>query len=199
MKLQSRVGCYVSHPIDCNSSLNVSRAIHVMIKRALDLPTAATSKQTGNHQQQHQQPLKSLYYYTRPLSLLKEPLPYGEYLLYYRRAYEITSLSSIWLPMFLMSTFVTIIHWIAHTIKRRCRIWIPYLDSINYLLQVSIREHSFDNTRFATDFGSYFQEESILECFQRIRKRHQGQHHLTTSKKIVGNDDDQLNNNKKID
>ena len=177
LKVQCRVGCYVPHPIDCNSSLNVSRAIHTMIQRALNVPRATTSTKTRTSAQigQQEKPLHSLYYYTRPLSLLKVPIPYGEYLVYYRRAYGITSRTSIWVPMFIMTWFVTIVHWIAHTIKRRCRIWIPYLDSIDYLLQVSIREHSFDNTRFFTDFGSSFKEESILECFQRIRRKQQRQ------------------------
>jgi hypothetical protein len=55
---------------------------------------------------------------------------------------------------------------------------LPYLDSIDYLLQVATREHSFDCARFknlvdanaalfSSTLSSAFQEENMYECFTR--------------------------------
>jgi len=93
---------------------------------------------------------------------LPKPVPYGYYLQNFRRAHGIERYFH-GVPQWFMTGSIALFHWIAA--------WnilgLPYIDSVDYLLQVSSEEHSFDCSRFARDFGSKFQEESILECFVR--------------------------------
>ena len=46
--------------------------------------------------------------------------------------------------------------------------------SVWYLMKVGQGDHTFDNSLFRKDFGAEVakQEETILECFKRIRRRH---------------------------
>ena len=151
LKLQSRVGCFLPIPIDCNSSFNVSRAIHAMLRQVTEDATK----------------IQPTYYYTRPISL-KRPVPYGYYLKEYRKAYHLNDFNSIWIPFWVITMVVALVHWLAwwnHFFQ------IPYLDAIDYLLQVSSHEHSFDCSRIAQDFSCLEQdEESILECFVRRKQ-----------------------------
>lgn len=149
LELQCRVGCYLPRPIDCNSSANVARAIQAIIQ------------QVG----QDTQKIKRVYYYTRPL-LLERPVPYGFYLKVFRQAYGIEN-SSVWIPVWVVTWFVAIFHWLAGWNRY---FHLPYLDAGDYLLQVASREHSFNCAEFGRDFPNVREkEESILECFVRRR------------------------------
>jgi hypothetical protein len=172
LDLQARVGAYLDLPIDCNSSVNVSRAISFLLYKA-SLLTTTTTKTT-----KPSQTIQPIYYYTRPL-LLPNPVPYGYYLEEYRKGYMIHN-ASIWIPLWIVTTIVWIVHWLVVTCNNQSySSWkIPYLDSIDYLLQVASREHSFDCSRFRSlvedhrncvNDGIVFVEESILECFIRRR------------------------------
>ena len=163
LELQCRVGCYLPIPIDCNSSVNVARAIHAMVSRAME-------SQNGDNEHHHPSgSLQTLYYYTRPL-LLQKPVPYGYYLEAFRQAYGIhNNYSSIWIPVWIVTGFVALVHWLAwwnDVHQRWFGVRFPYLDAADYLLQVSSREHSFDCSRFANDFP-HLEEETILQCFIR--------------------------------
>lgn len=170
LDLQARVGAYLDLPIDCNSSVNVSRAISFLLYKASSLPPTTATMTTEPSQM-----IQPLYYYTRPL-LLPYPVPYGYYLEEYRKGYGIHN-TSIWIPLWMVATFVRIVHWLAGTCSSKyfpCT--IPYLDAADYLLQVASREHSFDCSRFRLlvedhhyrlNDGIEFVEESILECFVR--------------------------------
>jgi hypothetical protein len=147
LDLQSRIGCYLPLAIDCNSSLNVSRAIQAILLRS-------EMDEISN--------IKILYYYTRPL-LLERPVPYGYHLQEFRKAYQLQC-TSIWIPVWIVTWFVAIFHWFAYWNARI--VGLPYIDAADYLLQVASREHSFDCSRFGRDFPE-LQEETILECFER--------------------------------
>mmetsp|Transcript_13535 Transcript_13535/g.31461 ORF Transcript_13535/g.31461 Transcript_13535/m.31461 type:complete len:313 (+) Transcript_13535:842-1780(+) len=146
LALQSKIGCYLPTCIDCNSSRNVAVAVrHVMDK----LKRGET--------------VQTLYYYTRPT---KKPVAYGEYLKDYIKANNITF--TIWIPLWLVVWFVGLIHWLVHNTEfvgknKRVR-------SIDYLLQVSTREHTFNNSRFRKDFHIAKEEETIHDCFVRRKK-----------------------------
>ena len=149
LDLQCRIGCYLRVAIDCNSSVNVSRAIDLLLVRSEEaLGNCADTS------------IKTMYYYTRPLAL-RDPVPYGYYLQEFRRAHRLRYTVSI--PQWVVTCFVSLFHWVA---AWNCYFGLPYLDSVDYLLQVASREHSFDCTRFAEDFPE-IQEESIHECFVR--------------------------------
>lgn len=150
LELQYRIGCYLPLAIDCNSSANVSRAIDLILARA-------EKQHDGDGRVSS---IKTVYYYTRPLSL--ERVPYGYYLQEFRRAYRIYS---FWIPVWVVTWFVTFVHWLAAW-NNFFYIELPYLDAADYLLQVASREHSFDCSRFGRDFPELV-EESIFECFTR--------------------------------
>jgi hypothetical protein len=173
LDLQARVGAYLDLPIDCNSSVNVSRAIVFLLQKSsttmvATTPTAMVSRQT----------IQPVYYYTRPL-LLPDPTPYGYYLEQYRKAYGIHR-TSIWIPLGMVTSIVRSVHWLTGICNRFLPWTIPYLDAVDYLLQVASREHSFDCGRFRSlvenhhsqdedDDAPGFKEEGILECFVRRR------------------------------
>lgn len=136
------LGPYLSTRIDCNSARNVSELLRLMQQ----IPS-----------------LRPVYYYTRPLRQYPEPVPYGEYLMSYRRAYkvQVPLLVRAWMVHYFV---VVPVHWLA------CVIALPYLHSLDYLLQVTVEEHTFDNSETATDFPRLIQvEESIAGCFARRR------------------------------
>jgi hypothetical protein len=163
LQLQSRIGTYLQLPIDCNSSLNVSRAILIFVNNNIVSPSS-----------------NNIVYYTRPtISLSNNPVPYGYYLQEYRKAYGILN-TSIWIPSWIVTSFVTIVHCIARANQKYLSSTIPYVDASDYLLQVASREHSFNMSTFRNilmkhDKSSCFEEESILECFVRRKMYLQAQ------------------------
>lgn len=98
--LQARVGCYLPLAIDCNSSLSISMAIYVLLEKV---------------RCQKQQQQQSVYYYTRPLTLTK-PVPYGYYLTEYRKAYDIQQFS-LWIPVWIVTSFVRLVHVFASCMR----------------------------------------------------------------------------------
>ncbi|CAB9513369.1 expressed unknown protein [Seminavis robusta] len=86
INLQARVSCYVDHKIDCNSSVNVSRAMYAVMERA-----------SSNNQEGTNKKIQPVYYYTRPLSL-KQPVAWGYYLQLFRRVHQM-EYTSIWIPV----------------------------------------------------------------------------------------------------
>ena len=146
--LQSRIGAFTPIAIDCNSSLNVSKAIRALLMEA--------SKEKPK--------IRTVYYYTRPLHL-EQPVPYGFYLQEFRKAHSITTFS-FWIPFCLVTWFTGILHWIAKLFPS-----VPYMEAADYLMQVASREHSFDCSLLAGDFWNLRkEEETIFECFVRRRK-----------------------------
>jgi nucleoside-diphosphate-sugar epimerase len=147
--LQALLGPYLTVPIDCNSSRNISSLIHQLLAR---------DARIGR--------LRPVYYYTRPL-MLREPVPYGEYLVAFRKAYKLSSFAA-WMPSWSVRMIVHVFHVVTNLFGG----FVPYLQSVDYLLQVTTTEHSFDCTAVATDFGRSIEEESILACFERMRRLH---------------------------
>jgi hypothetical protein len=154
LQLQSLVGPYLTLPIDCNSSRNVCSLIHQIL-------LLSSRRRRGRSSQNS---LRPVYYYTRPL-MLPRPVPYGEYLVSYREAYRLSSYA-LWIPNLSVKAFVSFFHLVTTLVGS----FAPYLQSVDYLLQVTTTEHSFDNSAVAADFGQAIEEESILECFERRRK-----------------------------
>ena len=106
--------------------------------------------------------LRPVYYYTRPL-LYPDPVPYGQYLVDYRKGNNIRCF--IWIPLFVVEFVLWLVHSLAFLFP-----WVPYLESIDYLLQVSANVASFDNAAVRKDFpGLASQEETIVTCFERRR------------------------------
>lgn len=99
--------------------------------------------------------LASVYYYTR---CTIQPVAYGSYLQEYQRANNISW--SLWIPVTAVIMFVRVFHILASA--------LPFLQSLDYLLQVASYEHSFDNSLVRSEFD--FQEETIYECFCRRRR-----------------------------
>jgi len=148
LQIQSRVGSYLTQCIDCNSSRNVAIAIRLILAS-----------------QQEKKQLSTYYYYTRPARQYPHPVPYGEYLVEYRRAHELRWY--VWVPTWVVRCFVDAIHWLAMSIQPR----LAFLESVDYLLQVSYRDHSFDNVTFLADFPEILGEEETIEhCFRRRQR-----------------------------
>ena len=149
LALQARVGPYLELCIDCNSGRNAASLMRCIVKR----PSKARPF-----------PLRPVYYYTRPL-LLAEPLPYGQVLVDFRQSNDIRIAVNV--PISLVNLFVALVHTLAHFFGR----WICYLESLDYLLQVTRQEHSFASSAVRQDFPELrHQEETILACFRRRRK-----------------------------
>jgi len=142
LALQSVAGAYIPTKIDCNSAKNVAAAISIML-----------------HHRFGGQPV---YYYTRPTH---DAVPYGDYLLAYRHAYEVYF--TVWIPFPVVVWFVWLVHvLVVHVLGQLSATAM----SINYLLQVSAVEHSFNNDLFRADFPQIVEtQESIYECFRRRR------------------------------
>jgi nucleoside-diphosphate-sugar epimerase len=145
--LQALVGPYLTVPIDCNSSRNISSLIHQLLVRDARIGS-----------------LRPVYYYTRPI-MLQNPVPYGEYLVAFRKAYGLSSFA-VWMPRWSVEMIVYLFHVVTNLFGR----FVPYLQSVDYLLQVTTTEHSFDCAAVAKDFGRSIEEESILACFERRRQ-----------------------------
>ena len=109
--------------------------------------------------------MRPVYYYTRPL-LLQKPVPYGEYLVAFRKAHGLSSYA-VWMPSWSVRMIVHLFHVVTNLFGG----FVPYLQSVDYLLQVTTTEHSFDCSAVATDFGRSIEEESILACFERRRRQ----------------------------
>ena len=107
-------------------------------------------------------------------------MPYRYYLQCYRQAHGLDHThwycrGSVWIPVWIVTLVVGLVHGLALVVRRMSFFSIPYLEAADYLLQVSSREHSFDCSQFAQDFGKHLEEEeSILECFVRRRKQLEG-------------------------
>jgi hypothetical protein len=154
LALQARVGSYLTVPIDCNSSRNVACLLHVILKSCLPPQEKSCIAYS----------LRPFYYYTRP-TLYQQPVPYGQFLVDYRRAHDIYW--AIWIPVVMVQVFVKVFH----VLSRYTGQWVPFVESVDYLLQVTVHEHSFDLTAISTDFPQLSQhEETIYECFRRRRQ-----------------------------
>lgn len=152
MQLQVWAAPYLRTRMDCNSGRNVSHCIHQVLVRD-------TSPSPN--------PLRPVYYYTRPLHYAG-PVFYGDFLVDYRRACNIESYA-IWLPNFVVQLFVGVMH----TFRTWTSGWlrIPFLESIDYLLQVTREEHTFNLSAIEADFPQLkAKEETIEECFRRRRR-----------------------------
>jgi hypothetical protein len=158
LALQMYTGPYLSTKIDCNSSYNVSQLIQLMLQRSV------SSSASSFH-------FRPVYYYTRCISQYPNPVPYGEYLNAYKKAYQLS-----WIPILIPNwiveySVVRLLHGIIMFLYA-FEITIPYLDSIDYLLQVTLNEHTFDMKETLHDFPNIVQvEETIEDCFTR-RKRY---------------------------
>lgn len=151
LALQARVGAHLPAVIDCNSSRNVSVALRLLLVRLERRPET----------------VQPLYYYTRPHG---PPVAYGERLVAYRRACGI--LFALWLPCWIVAWLVALCHL---AVRRTPLRHIGLARSVDYLLQVSSRDHTFDNSRIHSDFTELkAQEEDDVCAFVRIRERQDG-------------------------
>ena len=155
LSLQCFTGPYLKTPIDCNSARNAASLIHLMLSSV------------------HTKPLLPIYNYTRCISSYPEPVPYGEYLVAYRKAYNLD-----WIPLLLPGVavkwcVVIPFHWFTVILSSVLLYFVPalappFLQSIDYLLQVTLNEHSFDMRETERDFPIIrTAEESMETCFRR--------------------------------
>ncbi|KAL7564722.1 hypothetical protein ACA910_010136 [Epithemia clementina (nom. ined.)] len=169
---QARVGCYLPTRIDCNSSRNVA----VLMHQLLFVDDDSNDDSNDDNQVVPTASWRPIYYYTRPTQYV-QPVPYGTYLVAYRQAYGITK-AAIWIPVGLVRWFVAVVHWMTGQLQRPGCTWLrQWADTLfcwshtDYLLQVTVHEHSFDLTAIQTDVPTLARhEETIVACFQR-RKR----------------------------
>jgi hypothetical protein len=156
LSLQLFTGPYLPTRIDCNSGRNAAIMIHLILHRQSSSSSSS---------------LRSVYYYTRCISSFPQPVPYGEFLLLYKRAYGLH-----WIPLLLPAglvewTVVRLLHWWTTVLTSRCHICVPYLESIDYLLQVTLDEHTFDMKETVQDFPDIVdREEPVTQCFVRRRR-----------------------------
>lgn len=163
LALQCLTGPYLITPIDCNSSRNVSQLLHLMLSQF---------HYDGRSINPSAQRLRPVYYYTRCISQYPKPVPYGEFFLAYRRAYGLGWLP-ILLPLFVVKYgVVKVCHILTEVLRSILPSYLmpPYLESIDYLLQVTLHEHSFDMKETLSDFPKIVTlEETIEGCFRRRR------------------------------
>lgn len=163
LALQCYTGPYLKTPIDCNSGRNAASLIHLM------LHSASTT------------PLLPVYNYTRCMSSYPKPVAYGENLVAYRKVYNLD-----WIPLLLPAfvvkwCVVQPLHWFTVVLTSILLYTVPalappYLESIDYLLQVTRNEHSFDMRETLRDFPMILEaEESMEVCFRRRRALLQAQ------------------------
>lgn len=158
LALQKYVSVYSCECIDFNSSRNAGVAIYLLIHRM---------RQAGA--------VSPVYYYTRPTT--SRPVRYGEHLSDIRRACQVP-LGGLWIPPFIGLAFikafrslVAIVSFLVGDEKRsQMGPLVGLLRSLDYLLQVGLTTHTFDNGRFICDFGSDIArwEEGIPAAFRRI-------------------------------
>lgn len=148
LALQAHAGAYLPVLLDANSSRNVCTALRLLLER---LEAEAAS-------------VRRLYYYTRPRG---PAVPYGEHLVAYRAAHATSP--AVWLPYLAVAMLVALWHAaVRHTPLGR----LAGARSVDYLLQVSSRDHTFDNGRIHRDFPSLAaSEESLVRAFRRIEAR----------------------------
>jgi hypothetical protein len=109
------------------------------------------------------------FYYTRPVSW-SDPLPYGDYLVAYRRAHNLRI--ALWIPVVVVRVVVSRVHWIA------TQSWdpaLPFCQSVDYLLQVTRREHSFCLVAVQRAYPNVAAQEKCMKEYFRRRRRQQQQ------------------------
>lgn len=149
LSLQARLGPILAVPIDCNSGRNAATLLYLILR-------------------EKQKSLQPVYFYCRPLHFTR-PVSYGTYLQFYRQAFGIRYYLTV--PDSWVRGFVWCFHIIILASSFLGR-WIPFLESVDYLLRVTLEEHSFDQRLVEKDFPELrLREETILECFQRRRKQ----------------------------
>ena len=174
MAWQSRIGpATMPLRIDCNSGRNVAHAIRMLQQELLLLQHQRQQHIIVNDNDDDKNPMavvqSRVYYYTRP-TIEPDNMTYGDYLRYYNLAYNVKF--RIVIPFVIITYFTMAVHWIVwKTPLHR----IGILVSLDYLLQVAFREHTFDCSRFSKDFPNFGQhEETIYECFARRRRLLEG-------------------------
>jgi hypothetical protein len=146
LAMQVRLGPLLAIPIDCNSGRNAATLLHLILSSP------------------HDKALQPFYFYCRPLHFSR-PVPYGNYLQAYREAYGMRYYLTVpdrWVRLFVLG---------FHALTRLLGGCVPFLESVDYLLLVTLNEHSFDQQLVQQDFPElHSREETILQCFERRRR-----------------------------
>jgi hypothetical protein len=159
-ELQARLGVYIPSKVDMNPARNVSSAIRLILSKMEKLQRnhSATKRSAPR--------FPNLYYYTRP-TLTKLPIPMYDITLVYQRVCEFQWWQYSFTPFWL---YVAFIHTLCHLASLLGKL-LPYLQATDYLLRVSLLDHSFNNTRFQQDFPEIGKMEiSVEECFEERRR-----------------------------
>jgi hypothetical protein len=163
LALQCYTGPYLCTPIDCNSSRNVSQLLHLILLQFNHDTIPCNSYPLR---------LRPVYYYTRCISQYPKPVPYGEFFLAYRNVYGLAKLPVL-LPYVLVKYGVVMVfHFWTILLRSMLPSYImpPFLESIDYLLQVTVHEHTFDMNETLQDFPMIVHlEETMEDCFRRRR------------------------------
>ena len=154
--------------IDFNSSRNVGHAIALVLERQY----ASSHPEDVSHLCTETKYVgRQLYYYTR---CTEGPTPYWRHVSDFRRANGYWF--GLWFPGWLGDVVVPPMRALARTVGTE------FAKSLDYLMAVASHEHSADNSAFRRTFpeigGS---EETIYECFLRLRYRHEEQRRMSGS------------------
>jgi len=152
LAMQRRVGAWLPSVLDCNSARNVCCCLRLLLV-ALEAQQRAEEGCI---------PVRQVYYYTR---MHGEPVAYGQYLAAYRAANDVWA--ALCVPYFVVGLLVSLVHVLVSGTPLRL---LGRARAIDYLLQVSSRDHYFDNSRIHSDFPMLRQhEETPFQTFARIR------------------------------
>ena len=136
--------------IDFNSSKNASHAMALVLQRQM--------LRSGSYSGRH------LFFYTRGTL---SPVPYWTHVADYRRA------NGIWYGLMLPGWIGEVAVPVMRAAMRAAG--TDLAGSLDYLMAVASHEHSADNSLFRSSFPEIARvEETILECFQRLRVRNEG-------------------------
>ena len=147
IRRQARFSVATGACIDFNSSRNVAHALALVLERQHASDAAYSGRQ--------------LFYYTR---CTQDPQPYWHHVRDYRAANGLRC--SLWLPGSVGDLCVP-------PLRRLLRaVGTDLAKSLDYLVAVASHEHSADNGAFRAAFSEMGGiEETILECFSRLRHR----------------------------
>ena len=168
-ELQARLGVYIPSKVDMNPARNVATAIRLILSRMEKLQRERHGRQSKNNQgtTAAAADFPSMYYYTRP-TLTKDPIPMSHIAIIYQKVWDLQWWECLWTPFCLYVAFIYLLYLIGLTVLGNM---LPYVQATDYLLRVSLLEHSFDNTRFQRDFPEIGRLEiSVAECFQNRRR-----------------------------
>lgn len=147
-----------------NPARNVCAAIRLILAKMEQL-MVDQEKQIDSVNKVVVPKLPERYYYTRPTHVT-HPIFLYEVTYQYQKAYDLHWYSCLFTPFCIYVAFIYILSQITGILGSI----LPYAHATDYLLRVSLLDHSFDNSRFLRDFPEIRKLEiTVEECFRNRR------------------------------